>query len=242
VSFKHWINDLVGLTGYQIVRLPSIARNVALGKYRWLQERNIKTVLDIGANTGQFARMIRQILPHAMIYSFEPLASCFQELTVNASSLMPIQCFPFALGKESAILKMQRNDFTPSSSILSITKRTQDAFPHTARVVDEQITVCTLDELASDLSLVPGVLLKADVQGYELKVLLGAESTLPQIDILIIETSFAELYRNQPLFHDVYQFLHDRQFTYVGSIDQLPDPTNGMILQSDSIFVNPKNR
>ncbi len=43
----------------------------------WLQNRNIKTVLDIGANTGQFANLIQKILPQANIISFEPIKKCY---------------------------------------------------------------------------------------------------------------------------------------------------------------------
>ena len=97
-----------------------------------------------------------------------------------------------------------------------------------------------LDDVAPELSLKSRVLLKADVQGYELNVLAGAEKTLSLIDILILETSFVELYEKQPLFHDVYDYLHQRQFTYAGSFDQILNPSNGAVLQADSIFFNAK--
>ena len=238
MSIKRRINDLAARAGYQIERLPSVSRDLALGRYRWLEQRGINTILDVGANKGQFARKIRQILPGAAIYSFEPLASCFEELSAAAKSLAPMQCFPFALGKDHASVTMQKNAYTPSSSILPITKRTMDAFPHTRRVTDERVDVRTLDEVAAALTLKPKVLLKIDVQGYELNVLAGAERTLAAVDTILIEASFVELYETQPLFHDVYQFLHERRFTYSGNFDQLSDPATGAVLQADAIFLN----
>ncbi len=232
------INSLLATAGYKIEHLPSVAHDVAQGRYRWLQDRNIATVLDIGANAGQFAAMIRLIFPRAMIYAFEPLESCFRELRVNASSLAPMQCFHCALGREDAVMTMHRNDASPSSSILAMGKPHRDAFPSTQHSVEESITVRTLDGVVPEIKLRPGVLAKIDVQGYELHVLAGAERTLPLIDTLVIETSFLELYEGQPLFHDIYAFLHDRQFSYGGTFGSITDPRTGGVLQEDSLFFN----
>jgi hypothetical protein len=47
---------------------------------RWLLDADIKTIFDIGANTGQFARLANAVWPNATIYSFEPLPECFESL------------------------------------------------------------------------------------------------------------------------------------------------------------------
>jgi FkbM family methyltransferase len=234
---KNRINSLIGKTGFKIARQPSLARDISLGKYRWLQERNISTILDIGANIGQSAEIMRQILPEAMIYSFEPLLSCFQILKDKASLLKPMQCFQFALGKDDAVKTIHYNNFSPSSSILPMAQRHRTVFPYTQNFREEEITVCALDSMSKSLVLKPAILMKVDVQGYELNVLAGAEKTLTLVDTLIIETSFVELYIGQSNFNEVYQFLRDHHFTYMGSFDQMIDPLNGAVLQADSIFV-----
>src|SRR5262249_33037058 len=53
--------------------------------------RCISTVLDVGANTGQFAGEIHAILPDAAIYSFEPLL-----LVEKMSHLPKFRAFDFA--------------------------------------------------------------------------------------------------------------------------------------------------
>jgi FkbM family methyltransferase len=239
---KKWTNELLGKFDAQLIRRPSLSLDIKQGKYRWLQERNINTVIDVGANTGQFAELIREILPSAMIYSFEPLESCFKELTVKGASLMPMQSFNIALGDKAATVMMNRNEFTPSSSLLKMGQKHLQAFPFTERVTNERITIRTLDDFSSQLTLKSPVLAKLDVQGYELKVLKGARKTLPRIDILILETSFVELYKGQPLFDEIYQHLRSNHFRYIGSFGQIPHPIDGTILQSDSIFVNSRMR
>ncbi len=237
MTFKVWINSVVGISGYRIARRPSLAHDIRSGKYRWLQQRGIATVLDIGANTGQFAAIIRQVLPDAMIYSFEPLEECYRELRAKAAKMMPMECYPFALGKSEAAVSMHKNDFSASSSILEMHARHAEAFPYTAHSVIQTVQMRSLDSMVHELELRPKVLAKIDVQGYEMNVLAGAEKALSLIDVLIVETSFETLYLQQPLFDEVYQFLRGHQFTYAGNLDQMTDPSTGTILQADAIFI-----
>jgi len=236
MRIKSVVNGVMGLAGYRISRTPSLARDIATGKYRWLQDLHIATVLDIGANVGQFAGMIRTIIPGAMIYSFEPLEECFQILAARSPSLKPFQCFQQALGEKDGVVTMHRNEFSASSSFLPLAKGHRDAYPFAQRTNDIRLSVRSLDSLAPELSLKTPVLLKADIQGYELAMLSGAEKTLSLVEVVILETSFVELYEGQPLFHDIYRFLHDRGFVYAGSLEQFTDPASGIPLQSDAIF------
>src|ERR1019366_7712453 len=47
---------------------------------RFLRAYPIRTVLDIGANEGQFAATVRRLLPDVEIHSFEPLSEPFSKL------------------------------------------------------------------------------------------------------------------------------------------------------------------
>jgi hypothetical protein len=81
------------------------------------------------------------------------------------------------------------------------------------------------------------LLVKIDVQGYEDYVLRGGEQTIRRARLIIIETSFQAQYEAQPLFDDVYRTLTGWGFAYVGAIDQLMNPSNGSIVQQDSLFI-----
>ena len=148
-----------------------------------------------------------------------------------------MQCFPFALGKEECISTIYHNEFSPSSSLLMMTDKHRKAFPFTINNIEEKIQICILDRIISELVVQTPALMKIDVQGYELNVLLGAEKSLNLIDILIIETSFVKLYENQPLFDDIYCYLKERNFLYKGNFEQIEHPCSGEILQADAIFV-----
>lgn len=230
------INRAIRFSDFELGHSQFLNNRIKSGEFNWLRQRNIKTVLDIGANTGQFATMIHAILPETTIYSFEPLDQCFEVLKLKTERIPMIQCFHCALGGENTEAVIHANEFTPSSSLLQMTGLHKKSFPYTINAIDEKVQVRTLDSVSPELDLCRTVLAKIDVQGFELNVLQGGEKTLSDIDIIIVETSFERLYENQPLFDDLYQYLQNRGFRYRGNFDQVVSVTNGEPLQADAIF------
>ena len=204
---------------------------------RWLHSNGVKTVLDIGANTGQFTCAITSVLPDAEVYSFEPIADAYEKLRRKVEGRRQCHAFHCALGEASGRLQFWRNNFTKSSSLLPMTQLHKEAFPWTRESTAIMVQVETLDNFAERISLLPSVLMKIDVQGYELSVLKGAVRTLQSIDYIWVETSFKPLYEGQASFRDVYDFLGPYGFVYAGSPEQLISPLDGCILQEDVLFV-----
>jgi FkbM family methyltransferase len=235
--FKKIIDKILGWKGYEITRIQNLDTKVESGEYRWLQDLKIKTVLDVGANAGRFATMINKILPGVKIYSFEPIKDCFEILKQLEKSNHNLKTFNFALGNKSGEQTIFKNEFLPSSSLLSMAESHKNIFPYTRESKPETINIKTLDSISDEIEFLSRVLLKVDVQGFELEVLKGAKESLKSIEIIIIETSYLELYESQPLFDDVYTFLKNSGFVYYGNFDQMPDPKTGLVLQSDAIFI-----
>jgi FkbM family methyltransferase len=236
-NIKLFINNFLNHFGYQITKSPFSKRQIGAGHFKWLQNFGISTILDIGANEGQFIQKISKVLPDAKIYSFEPLKDSFIKLEKMVSDKKNITAFNFALGDEDKEAIINLNEYSPSSSLLELTDLHKDAFPVTKKVKEEKIYIKVLDKIFKQLELNKKVLMKIDVQGYELNVLRGADNTIKDVDIILIETSFYELYTNQPLFDDIYSFLSNKGFNYFGSFEQLYDERDGKILQADSIFI-----
>ena len=236
-KIKIYINNFLHHFGYQLSKYPFSKRQIDSGYFKWLQNFGINTIIDVGANEGQFIQKISGILPEAHIYSFEPLKDPFRKLKKNIQEGKNITLFNFALGDEEKETIINRNDYSPSSSLLELTDLHTDAFPITKKIKEENISIKVLDKIADDLELIKKVMMKIDVQGFELNVLRGSENTLKNVDIILIETSFYELYKNQPLFKDIFGFLNDQGFNYFGSFEQLYDERDGKILQADSIFI-----
>ena len=208
-------------------------------QHDWLKELCIKTVLDIGANTGQFATKIRDILPEAFIYSFEPLRDAHALLLSEMGTDPAFKAFNFALGDESTTTKINRSRSSASSSLLRMLGLHTAAWPFTAETGTEETELRRLD--AVDLLIAPRLLVKIDVQGFEDKVIVGGRNTIGAAACVVTEVSFQRLYEAQPLFDDIYRMLRDMGFEYRGNWEQLPDPRDGTLLQADAIFVNPDN-
>lgn len=218
------------------------ARGVHLASYlsldlKWIRVAGIETILDIGANAGQFATAIHAVLPEAKIYSFEPLPVCYQKLKHRFAGVPGFEAFEVALGDESSRITFHQNEFTKSSSPLVMAGTHEEAFPWTARTSEIEVDVRTLDSFLPQLDLKEKVLVKIDVQGFEDRVLRGGEQVVRTADYVFVETSFEPLYEGQASFETVYELMTRYGFRYAGNMDQLTSPTDDRILQADALFV-----
>lgn len=207
-----------------------------LAKWRILANYSPDVVLDIGANTGQFAALVRGLLPRTRIISFEPLAECYAELCRQQSRLAPWRGMPYALGDADGSMEIRRSDFTPSSSLLPMDQLHKDELPHTARTVTETIQVRRLDGLADELRLEGTYVAKIDVQGYTLPVLRGGERLLRGARAIIAEVSLQPLYVGEATFAETYALLTSWGFVYRGNVDQWFSSRDGRVLQADCLF------
>lgn len=209
----------------------------ALGGYAYLTSLNVKTVIDVGAHMGEFARMISSLLPGVLIMSFEPLKREFQQLQREMQIVDGFKSFNFALSDHNGTAEFHRSSYSQSSSLLPMATLHKTAFPESAGETLETVEIKRLDDALSDVELEPEIALKIDVQGSEDRVLAGGPKIVARSRVVIIEVSFRELYEGQPLFDSVYRNLTDRGFAYMGNLYQLLSPVDGCPLQADALFV-----
>src|SRR3712207_5256613 len=65
----------------------------------WIRNFGIDMVIDVGANTGQFASACHVVFPNANIYSFEPLPECFESLEKKMKDVPHFRAFNLAMGE-----------------------------------------------------------------------------------------------------------------------------------------------
>ncbi len=203
----------------------------------WLKQHNVKTVIDVGANAGQFSSAVSCVLPDARIFSFEPLEHCYRALVKRMSSRKNFEARCLAIGERTGRVSFNSNEFSKSSSLLAMERAHREAFPWTAQTNEVTVDIDTLDNAVAEMKIERPVLLKLDIQGSELAALHGANKTLQDVDLIISEVSFQPLYENQPLFDDIYSFLNDHGFAYYGSLGSLVSPKDGTVLQEDALFL-----
>ena len=197
------------------------------------------TVLDIGGSHGQFAREALRAFPGVTIYSFEPIPECFEELRALAQDNPTVHPINLALSDRAGTSELWLSAYRDSSSLNEMLPAHVEAFPQTA--IEGKITVETarLDDFADELKLVNPIFAKLDVQGHEMSVIAGGRATLSRCQRVMIECNFAQLYKNQPTFLDLYETFRSMGFLFEGFITPLRHPTTFELISADAIFFRP---
>jgi FkbM family methyltransferase len=208
----------------------------AIEHERLLSQLDCATVVDIGANRGQFALASRRCFPAARIVSFEPLsqpASLYQRILGNDPLITLHQT---AIGEESGQAMIHVSAADDSSSLLPISALQQSMFAGTHEVGTELIRIEPLDNVLSRDEIKAPALLKIDVQGYELKTLRGCATLLDSFQYAYVECSFLELYEGQALADEVWAFMWQQGWALRGVFNVHYD-VGGRAIQADFLFV-----
>ena len=195
----------------------------------------LETIVDIGANRGQFALCARRLFPTARIFSFEPLQAPAQTFRKVFHSDPLTQLINKAIGAESGSSAMHVSRWDVSSSLLPFAQAQHDNFPFTEEARRETVTTARLSECLDASVLAGKALLKLDVQGFELAALQGCGELLGRFEFVYVEASFIELYVGQALANDVVAFLQSGGFKLI-CVANLSSGTSQRPIQADFLF------
>jgi FkbM family methyltransferase len=229
------IRSVLNPIGYDIVKYKtSWPPHIVLDH---LKMNNIQTVLDVGANTGQYSQGLRKAGFKGRIISFEPANKAFQDLKQRALHDKNWQTFNFALGETNGFSSIHISRHSPSSSILPMTSLHLDASPGSEYLSDEKIEVNTLDSIYDSLGIKgENVFLKVDTQGYEKKVLEGASESLSSLKGIQLELTAHELYEGEEIYYSICRFVEERNFRLVRIIPGFAHKGTHEMLQFDALF------
>jgi len=207
----------------------------AAPEHRQVLGEELATVVDIGANRGQFSLAVRRWAPGATVFAFEPLpdpAARFRKVFEGDPKVVFHQA---AVGPKTGEATIHVSAADDSSSLLPISEAQQRLFPGTGEIRTETIRVERLDDFVAAEDIIVPAMLKLDVQGYELEALQGCEALLQCFAHVYAECSFVELYTGQALAHEVISWLRERGFPLSGVYNMSYD-RNGSAVQGDFLF------
>jgi FkbM family methyltransferase len=233
---KALIRNLAEHFGYEVFGPPRAFANqrTLIGL---LRREQINLVLDVGANTGQFAEELRACGYAGRILSFEPLPAAHAQLCAHAASDPNWTIAErTAVGAQTGSIEIHVSKNSVSSSILAMLPAHSEAEPQSAYVETETVPLSRLDDLYSP-SAADRVLLKIDVQGYEAQVIEGAANLLRTCRAVISEMSLVPLYEGQFLAKDLWDLLAAQGFEAWSLEPGFRQPETGRMLQLDGIFV-----
>jgi FkbM family methyltransferase len=196
----------------------------------------VRSVVDVGANTGQYGKEIRQAGFSGTILSFEPLSGAFDELLRTSSTDNNWLCKQLALSDHAGSSQIYVAANSASSSLLVMASAHCDAAPGAQVVGVEEVVLSRLDAVEELRDLPKPLMLKLDVQGLENQVLHGADGVLDQVILIEAELSVCELYQGGPLMLEMFNSIDQLGFELVALEPGFHDPRNGRILQFDGLF------
>ena len=201
---------------------------------RNLKTSNVSSVIDVGANVGQFGLDIRRYGFQGQIVSYEPVNETFELLTQTIRRHQPWKAIQLGLGAEESerLINISGNDGL-SSSLLEMGSLHLENFPKSATVSQQKISISTIDNQLESLGILPqDIMLKLDVQGLEAEVLKGASKSLSKIPLCYLEVSIIPLYEGEisflPILIELSKFGHEVIDVFRGI-----KASNGQLLQLD---------
>jgi FkbM family methyltransferase len=231
---KKTVNTVLGWAGVRLVhrewgplgfaahleRLPETTKN------------EIATVFDIGASDGKWTRECMVVLPKANFVMIDPLEENQQALK-RLCDLNP-NCHHWvgALGRGKGELAIHVHG-DQSSAYFSR--------EYGGRVRNVRMT--SLDDLITESSWAAQPdMIKLDVQGHELDVLIGARKALKEAKLVLAEVSFQRIYESQPLAEEVICFMRDQGFRVLDICTYAQRPLDGILCQAELLFASETTR
>jgi len=196
---KAFVQQWIERAGYRLYReRPRDLANpvpVELAAHRALlrailEDRRVDTVLDVGAHTGGYGALLRELGYAGEIVSFEPVAASYATLSARLDPRWTAH--RLALGAANGTLALNVAGESNFTSFLEPTATDRFAGSTIDRV--EPVEVRRLDEVAGG----ERIFLKTDTQGWDLEVIEGARGLLDRVVGLQVELSVQPLYDGAP--------------------------------------------
>lgn len=196
-----------------------------------------RSIVDIGANAGQFSVASLMIFKAKTIFVFEPNNSEIPLLNKNLKNFSNVQIENLAITDFDGFALFNVNSDSQVSSLLELGKDREKLFPTSVISKKVKIKTTKLDSFFKNKHLSKPILLKIDVQGAEDKVIRGGKKFLKDVQWIVIEVSFSELYKGEFTFNEINNLLQLNKFKFVKPLNLHYAPDFSEIIEMDLLFV-----
>ena len=175
-------------------------------------------IVEAGTYDGQDTMELSRLLPKAKIYTLEPVPELFNKSVKRLESFSNIRIYNYALSDRTGVANMYLSEQKGTEGIVSMSssllapKEHLDYSPDTLfkNIIEVQTT--TIDDWAEKNSIAAIDVLKLDIQGNELNVLMASPKTMSTVKAILTEGEFVEAYEGQYLFEDIKTWMEDQGF------------------------------
>ena len=167
---------------------------------KFIDNKNVKIVVDIGAHKGEFLKHIKKIKSIRKVYSLEPQKKVYRELLKEIDN-KKFFAYNIAISNRNGKQKMQINDFSMTSTLSKVNENSiyykiKNLIIWNKKKKFEYIKTEKLDLFTKKRKLNKIDLLKVDTEGHELNVVKSGLKTLKKTKYLLIEFRQNDLYLN----------------------------------------------
>lgn len=170
----------------------------------FLKLKNINSpfIFDVGANIGTFTTWMAKAFSSGKIFCFEPQHAVFQQLAGNVAinNLYNVSTYNIALGSKNEYKEFNEPNYFNKNDFGVFSLVNSSKIPTTSEKIVVQIL--TLDSFMETYKIPKIDLLKIDVEGMDLEVLIGATQAIKKFRPKI----FVEHFDNETSMKDELLF------------------------------------
>ena len=193
-----------------------------------------RTILDIGAQVGDFYRECKQTWPDSQVMMIEATKECEPYLKDTGGNYLIA-----VLSDEKKTIPFYKTKLAETNTGNSVYRELTSAYSDDNLIVEDRETT-TLDELYDGYTTIFD-LVKLDTQGSEIDIMNGGSRLLKNTAVVILEVSHVEYNEKAPLVDEVKEYMESIGFVYnmeIGRSYSDDFQTNDGIIQRDFVFVN----
>jgi FkbM family methyltransferase len=231
---KQWMVNRSKMWFYSSQKLPVGTHFPLFTAHRLLFE--LEVVFDVGANQGHFSKELSRYHPKSTFYCFEPFPETFDILKVNLPE-SNFHHFKLALGDIAETIMVSQNDANQSDTNTLVNFK--DSGNQSNKV---SIQINTLDKFIIEHSMESIDLLKIDTEGFDLKVLKGAEKILKKglVKLIYVECGLDPSNTYHVFFPEILNYLNPLNYVFVGFFQTDIRKIDRKIHFSNALFVHHK--
>jgi len=213
----------IGILKYQNEHVTGEKFMIAQVLKSYFEDNEQLVFFDVGANVGNYSKLLARHFSRARIYSFEPMPVSYSIASENLKQYPNVVLLNFGFSSNiNNLQKIHTYAGDNSSSHASLYKEVFTEIHHAKKIEEVSIKLDTIDNFCTNNNIEKINFLKIDTEGHEMEVLKGAINMITSGRIDIIQFEFNEMHViARVFFKDFYELLSQQYFLYRLNTDSL---------------------
>ena len=223
-----WVKRVLASRGYSLTRVGHLNRATMVGALGAIAKRqhSVRTVIDVGASDGRWSEAAMAFLPSCQYLLIEAQDVHKKALTDFCNRHSNAQFLLAAAGSARGQVYFKANrPFGGQASYVPFESH------------NIELSMTTVDHEVRSRRLSRPFLLKLDTHGFEFPILDGAQETLRETEVLIVECYNFKITPECLLFYEMCNCLKEYGFRCVDLADPMHRPYDDAFWQMDLVFV-----